>query len=95
MEMPNSFAWAKTCHTKLLPDKFWRRLLQYQKLLTLKDSFAYPHYPYRNNDVIFRILCLLSRSHVRVSCGGDRWAGIWIYAHPDRHHQEHRVYRQL
>ena len=28
-----------------------------------KNSFAYPHFPYRDSDMIFRILCLLSHSH--------------------------------
>ena len=33
------------------------------------DSFGYPHFPYRDNDMIFRILDLLSNSHAAVVNG--------------------------
>ena len=34
-----------------------------------KDSSVYPHFPYRDNDMIFRILDLLSNSHAAVING--------------------------
>ena len=35
------------------------------------DSSGYPHFPYRDNDMIFRILDLLSNSHAAVVNGRD------------------------
>ena len=37
--------------------------------LQCKDGSVYPHYPYRDNDVIFRILDLLSNSQAAVVNG--------------------------
>ena len=34
-----------------------------------KDSFAYPHFPYRDSDMVFHILCLLSHFVWRCSIG--------------------------
>ena len=34
-----------------------------------KDSSVYPHFPYQGNDMIFRILDLLSNSHAAVVNG--------------------------
>ena len=56
-----------------------------------KDTSAYPHFSYRDNGMIFRMLFLLSQTESRLHRGGDQLVVLWIGAHPDYHHHEHSV----